>query len=341
MKYLLAICLFFCPIVDGIGCSRFELQDTQSKKPIARTKNQEQATLRRFLERAREDHWYLVGGSVYRSIGSDFEASIVLKDPKNQKTNYALMDGQHFKSASFSTDGSFFAAVTRNPTSNPNKVNPHLVVLNQHSQTVFEDLALTNVNQKGPRTLSAFRWSPNGGFLAFAQGGHLWVLDLKTQKKVSVTDDHQRDLTFSAPSWGPDSIHLAYENMSSQVVVLNRLTGEKRVMAQGRFPQWSPDGSKIVFREKSGEVSIFFFPNQSSQTIFKLRLHHPHYLWSPDSQYLFLDQKIHKSFKSNYFVYSFVDHALIDLRVKYGTLKDHLIQPMPEWFERQLSRISQ
>ncbi len=94
-------------------------------------------------------------------------------------------------------------------------------------------------------------WSPDGGLLAFAYQGRIWV--------VSVEGGIARQLTtgrgyHSQPNWSPDGRYVAYAadvDRNFDIYVLDRETGETRRITDNPHldlrPRWSPDGSRILF----------------------------------------------------------------------------------------------
>jgi len=222
------------------------------------------------------------------------------------------------------------------PFAAPPQTNQRLTIFDNDFQVLYDDPTISFVGNKGSNTLSGLRWSPDQKYISYAQNKNIWLVNMQTKQRNSVANDHQRALIFASPAWAPDSKHLVYENENEKVVLLNIETSKKRIIADGRFPKWSPDGQKLVYRKDGGHVFIYSLATQKERDIFYLSRHHPYYLWSPDSQYIFLSQKIHNSFKSNYYVYSLQDNMLIDLRYKFEKLKGYLLQSLPEWIESRL-----
>jgi len=94
-------------------------------------------------------------------------------------------------------------------------------------------------------------WSPDGGSLAFAYQGRIWL--------VPVAGGVAEQLTTGAgyhsqPSWSPDGRYLAYSadvDRNFDIYILDRESGESRRITTDPYldlrPRWSPDGSKILF----------------------------------------------------------------------------------------------
>lgn len=291
------------------------------------------AVERAFYEAAAAGNWYLVGRVQFRRVARDFPAELWPADP-DAKSASKLLEGHGFYSLDVAPDGERFAALTKRFGADIRE-DPHLVIFNRELEVVYEDPRETNVGQKGERTRSALRWSPDGTALAYAQSGEVWLIDPAGGQRRAVAHDHQMKLSFTAPSWGPDR-QLAYENERKQVAIVNVDSGELRTLGPGRFPSWSPDGATIVYRKDSGEVYAHDLSSGSETELFSLRLHHPNYLWTPDSRYVLVDQRIHNSRYKNYYLYAFGDGELVDLRTKSDALEDLLIEELPPWLGAHL-----
>jgi TolB protein len=107
-------------------------------------------------------------------------------------------------------------------------------------------------------------WSPDGGKIAFASehtgNSELWLLTLSTGELRQLTHNPAMDMQ---PSWSPDGRFVAFtSNRSGNADIwvmdvsaigaanagaeppLQQLT---RHPAADHYPQWSPDGKRIVF----------------------------------------------------------------------------------------------
>ncbi len=107
-------------------------------------------------------------------------------------------------------------------------------------------------------------WSPDGGSLAFAYQGRIWV--------VSVEGGIARQLTtgrgyHSQPTWSPDGRYVAYAadvDQNFDIYIVDRETGESRRITDNPHldlrPRWSPDGSSILFTtSRDGTFDIWAY----------------------------------------------------------------------------------
>ena len=315
------IAVFICSLITllNVSCAEhLELSEDEIRK--------------QFIHQAQSANWYIVGSKVFQNIGKRFDKSIVPKLDYHQTKKGNLLSAHHFKNLIISSDGLSFMAMSQD-FKDTSPMSAHLIIFDIDFKVVFEDENVTFVGNKGKNTLSSLRWSYDQKYIAYAQNKNIWLIDIKNNEQVSIASDHQRDLSFSAPNWSKNSQELIYENDKKQVVIINIETQKKDVLVNGRFPQWSPDGELIVYRNKTGQVIIYSLALDREIDRFSLQSHHPDYLWTPDSQYIIIAQKIHNSYKSNYFVYSLKYKKIVNLNHRYEKLDIHQIQSLPKWLE--------
>jgi TolB protein len=99
-------------------------------------------------------------------------------------------------------------------------------------------------------------WSPDGQRLAFARldsmsKGDIWLIDADP----TASDRHLIQLTDGdalefAPAWSPDGRSIAYvddwQGAPSVWIRSADATGEARRVADGNWPSWTPDGSRLL-----------------------------------------------------------------------------------------------
>jgi eukaryotic-like serine/threonine-protein kinase len=94
-------------------------------------------------------------------------------------------------------------------------------------------------------------WSPDGRFIAYTsdQSGNfdIWVQPVAGGRAVQVTSDQAADWQ---PAWSPDGNSLAFrsEREGGGLFIAPAFGGrERRLTAFGYGPQWTPNGSQILF----------------------------------------------------------------------------------------------
>lgn len=108
-------------------------------------------------------------------------------------------------------------------------------------------------------------WSPDGRWIAFSRNWgrqqSLWI--------VAAAGGDPRRLTNCGaacadvqPAWSPDGRLLAFQRISSKPGASGLFTiraggsGLTRIAAEGSYPQWSPDGHRIVFDPTADSIAV-------------------------------------------------------------------------------------
>ncbi len=111
-------------------------------------------------------------------------------------------------------------------------------------------------------------WSPDGDYIAFRSGPHLYVLDLDGRKAALMGE------TSIAPAWSPNSAWIAFgekelsgDIVESESIVISRPNGSgrrtlMRFKAERHIPvsfgslSWSNDGSTLRFSARAGPRTL-------------------------------------------------------------------------------------
>jgi len=132
-------------------------------------------------------------------------------------------------------------------------------------------------------------WSPDGSKIAFSNSAAIHLLDLVTKEVNQLTDGSTPSVE---PTWSPDSNQIAFVLVpfikrgggpDSSIGVIN-VDGSSFVQLtpndKSRSPDWSPDGSRIVF-EREGNIYVM---NRDGTEVIALTQDGNSHLptWSPD-----------------------------------------------------------
>ncbi len=107
--------------------------------------------------------------------------------------------------------------------------------------------------------VSYAQWSPDGTWILFESGAQIYKVGVEND---SISHDTIQQLTFEGrnffPSWDPQGEWIAYDNTSCGsgeyppqgacgILVMRNDGSNRRYIAKGRMPDWSPDGSLLIF----------------------------------------------------------------------------------------------
>jgi Tol biopolymer transport system component len=143
--------------------------------------------------------------------------------------------------------------------------------------------------------VNALSWSPKGDQLALTSEG-LKVLTLADKHIRLITADKLSD---GVPSWSPDGRKIVYESItrtgdrqSFQICVADLLSGEIKIIADGRAPSWSPQGDQIAYLDFKEQAYFSISPEGHNKKLLVRAGYSPlkgpllgmWLVWSPDQR---------------------------------------------------------
>jgi Tol biopolymer transport system component len=147
-------------------------------------------------------------------------------------------------------------------------------------------------------------WAPDGSLIAFTSGQELFVMqtDGSSQTRIIGNQDlpDRRDSLYQSgiyyPAWSPDSQKIVFTASTqdrhadtfvytangdgSDVRQLTFLPHEENMHKQDWYPQWSPDGTEILFESNREPPGLYVMNSDGSELMYVADGWFPR--WSPD-----------------------------------------------------------
>ncbi|MFH0991360.1 MAG: T9SS type A sorting domain-containing protein [bacterium] len=99
--------------------------------------------------------------------------------------------------------------------------------------------------------------SPNGEFVAYNDGNdQLWMMELSSGKRSRLSDGAAG---YFNPQWSPDGTKLLYSSLNGAGIVFDLSTHQSHSLGEAHSPGWSSDSRQIIFYRK--EIQNFTLIN--------------------------------------------------------------------------------
>ena len=134
-------------------------------------------------------------------------------------------------------------------------------------------------------------WSPDGTKIAFKLSverfpgnyelSDIWTMNADGTGKVNLTDT--LGVSETQPNWSPDGSKIVYGSGVDGIVVMDADGGNKTPIASpGGFPVWSPDGTRVLYTDSTELLTVD--PDGTDPTVVRpaAPLGNPEFLdWQP------------------------------------------------------------
>ena len=117
--------------------------------------------------------------------------------------------------------------------------------------TVENDLIVISGGEEKKYSLGTYSniapISPDGKFVVYNNDAdQLWMMDLTTLERTRITDHNG---SYALPQWSPDGSQILYSRLNGTMFVYSRTSRSTSILGEGESPTWIDD-SLIVFTQK-------------------------------------------------------------------------------------------